>query len=641
VSPVNLAKILFWGDTTSGTVNGWTPGDGVLNASFRDAIVHERLVDNLDPADWGVTRYANVLHIKKLDGSSFTLRSESDRDSAKDSIVTMKDRIQDFSDLPNHGPLGYVIKVTNTPTQGFDDYWVKITKPNGDDTNDSIVWKECPCPGSLTKFDKATMPHVLIRNADGTFTFQEQTWKARKAGDATTDEGAPPSFVDTSINDVFFHRGRLGVLCDESVVMTRPGKFFDFWRSTMTTILDDDPIDVAGTDDVVAIFENAVTYNEELYLASSNTLHRLSAGDLLTQKTVKLTLAVREQINTEVRPAATTRSIVWASSVAPSSLTLDYADIRELYIADSLSKSEPQSISDHVPGYIPSNLRKIVSSPSLNMLVGYGAFATGKLWVYQYYWTQSEKLQSAWHRWEFGDTSQIIGAHFFDNVLHLTIIRDGSTFFESVPCSHLAADQAQEWMVHLDRRVQGLTGTYNATANSTNYALPYAPNASTRAVRGDLFGVPASIKSFVGQTITLNGNTTAQSIIFGQLYTSTFELGQFYLRTSTGSQSVISEQITRVQVLRVYPQYVDTAYFRVAVTPYPEAPTFVKEFSPYILGDALSDTDTVVLRNGSMGTPVRARNDRCTIQLINDSHLPCAFTGLQWEGINVQRGRPV
>jgi hypothetical protein len=233
----------------------------------------------------------------------FSIRAECDRDGATDSIVTVKDRIQDFSRSPQPRPLrvrrqGH----EHAHVSGFDDYWVTITKPNDNDANDSIVWKECPAPGSLTMFDNATMPHVLIREDDGTFTFKEQNWRSRNVGKETTDQGAPPSFVGTTINDVFFHRGRLGVLCNESVVLTRPGKFFDWWRTTMTTILDDDPIDVAGTDDVVSIFKHAITYNEELYLVSDNTLHKLGSGDLLTQKTSKLTLAVGEPINTDVSP---------------------------------------------------------------------------------------------------------------------------------------------------------------------------------------------------------------------------------------------------------------------------------------------------------------------------------------------------
>jgi hypothetical protein len=645
VSQVNLAKMMFWGSSVGGAGPGTWPGpaDGVINANSFDNSVGTRLVDNLDYAAWDVVRYNNVLWIKKRDGTPFSIRAECDGDGTRDSIITVKDRIQDFPDLPNHGPLGYVVKVTNSPTSGFDDFWVKITKPNGNDANDSIVWKECPAPGSLTDFDTTLMPHTLIRNADGTFTFQEHSWHPRKVGDATTDTGAPPSFVGTTINDIFFHRGRLGVLCDESVVMTRPGKFFDWWRTTMTAILDDDPIDVAGTDDVVSIFQHAVTYNEELYLSSSNAMHRLSAGDLITQKTVKLTLAIREPINVDVKPTATTRSIVWAGSSVTSATTVDYSDIRELYIADETQKSEPQSISDHVPGYIPSNLTSLVSSPVLDMLVGYTTNDSGKLWVYQYYWTQSEKVQSAWHTWEIGDGVRIMAAQFFDNVLHLTLNRSGDMWSEKVPCSHLIAEQSRGWMIRLDRRVDDPTGVYNAATLTTTYTLPYAADADTRAVRRDLsmFGMEVPIASYVGTSVVLTGDTTGYEMVFGQRYTAEFELGQFYLRSTSSAQAVISQQSTRVQVLRVFPQYVDTAYFRVEVIPYPGASTMQKPFSPLIFGDALTATDAVVLRTGAMGAPVRGRNDRVNIKLVNDTHLPCAFTGLEWEGINVPRGRPV
>jgi hypothetical protein len=260
VTQVNLAKMMFWGAQVGGAGPGtWPgPGDGVVNANSMDNFVSQRLVDNLDFAVWNVVRFNNVLWIKKRDGTPFSIRAECDSEGDRDSIVTIKDRVQDFSDLPNHGPIGYVVKVTNTPTSGFDDYWVVITKPDDNDANDSIVWKECPAPGSLTLFDSATMPHVLIREADGTFTFKEQNWRSRNAGK-----------VDYRLRSAAVVRGHHDQrhllppwpprrsLCNESVVMTRPGKFFDWWRTTMTTILDDDPIDVAGTDDVVSIFKHA------------------------------------------------------------------------------------------------------------------------------------------------------------------------------------------------------------------------------------------------------------------------------------------------------------------------------------------------------------------------------------------------
>jgi hypothetical protein len=59
------------------------------------------------------------------------------------------------------------------------------------------------------------------------------------------------------------------------------------------------------------------------------------------------------------------------------------------------------------------------------MVVGFTNATDGKLFVYQYYWTKNDKLQSAWHRWEIGD-ARIMGAFFYDNILHLTV-RRGNT----------------------------------------------------------------------------------------------------------------------------------------------------------------------------------------------------------------------
>jgi hypothetical protein len=388
-----------------------------------------------------------------------------------------------------------------------------------------------------------------------------------------------------------------------------------------------------------------MTYNEELYLVSDNTLHKLSGPETSSRRRPsKLTLAVGEPMNVDVLPAATTRSILWASSVDASGTTLNYSDIRELYIADDLQKSEPQSIADHIPGYIPTGIRALVSSPTLSIVVGTTNVADGKLYVYQYYWNQSEKLQSSWHRWELGDGVRVLGAYFYDNVLHLTLNRGTTTFFERLPCTHLLADTAQRWMVRLDRRVSGLVGTYNLVSNTTSYTLPYSADSDTRAViagSGTNFGLFITVASYVGAVVSLQGDTTGYSVVFGQRYTSTFTLSELFLRSASSSQATITDQITRVQVLRVFPQHVETSSYRVEVTPYPGASTFTKEFSPLVLGDGLTASNTVVLRTGSMGAPVRGRNDRVTIKLVSDLHLPCAFTGLQWEGINVQRGRSV
>jgi hypothetical protein len=53
--------------------------------------------------------------------------------------------------------------------------------------------------------DGATLPHVLVREADGSFTFKAATWDKRRCGDGGQDR-PDPSFIGKQIQDIVFHR---------------------------------------------------------------------------------------------------------------------------------------------------------------------------------------------------------------------------------------------------------------------------------------------------------------------------------------------------------------------------------------------------------------------------------------------------
>ena len=81
--------------------------------------------------------------------------------------------------------------------------------------------------------DTSTMPHLLIRQADGNFRFTPANghtytisgtdytvsqYGSRVAGDLTSSP--EPSFVGQKMSDIFFHRNRLGFISGESIVMS-------------------------------------------------------------------------------------------------------------------------------------------------------------------------------------------------------------------------------------------------------------------------------------------------------------------------------------------------------------------------------------------------------------------------------------
>lgn len=670
VSPVNVAKTLFWGDlvpnsgaqepktgggqygtiyTGGSPINGWNiPGDGSAFADAGDnseeSTIKTRLIDNLPKAQWDIVRYSNVLHLKKKNGTSFSIRSEADRTaSSDDNIITIKNVIQDFSDLPNHGPVGFVVEVAGKPSDPSDNYWVKLSKPDNDDNNDSVVWRECPKPGVKTTFNASTLPHILRRETDGTFTFTPATWEIRRCGDDV--EAPAPSFIGGKVLDVFFHRGRLGFLRDESVILTRPGLFFDFWRLTMTTDVDDDPIDVAGTDDVVSIFQQAVTFDEDLFIVSDQAIHRLEGGDLLTQTSVKLALTAQEPIDVSVAPVPTARTIFYLAGTANTEDQVNYSDVRELYFQTDTDKDLTGSVSDHVPGYIPKDVRKLLSSPTNNLLLVLPSGTAGTVYCYQYYWGANEKLQSSWHHWELGSGVSILGGAVWGDEVHLVLQRSGTTVVERIPVKAFLADPGKTWMIRLDRRVgsAALSKSYNAGTNRTTFTLPYDADANTLAVYGpsyDNHGIALEIVSFTGTSIVLSGNHTTTDIVFGKLYDHYFRLNELFARGSEQDGSVPLLSV-RLQILRLFPQFTDAAHFKVDVTPRYRAQKRSKTYSPYTGVDAFSQGDIVLLRSGTMGVAVNAKSDLCSVEFSNPSHLPASFTGVEWEGITVPRTKRI
>jgi len=248
---------------------------------------------------WAVGIHQNALHIVNYT-SDFSI-AMADGVNGNASRVA-KDRIQKFSDLPNYGPHGFVVEVGNSEGTTLDNYWVKADK-GGTNNNSVVVWRECVKPGTVLGLDASTMPHTLVRNSNGTFTFKRAVWDDRKCGDGV-DISPDPSFVGSTIEDLTFHRNRFGFLSDESVILSRTGSFFDFFRTTATTLLDDDPIDVASTHIKVSFLRHTIPHQDYLLLFSDQTQFRLAGNDLLTPKTISIRPLTEYPTPRKVKPLA-------------------------------------------------------------------------------------------------------------------------------------------------------------------------------------------------------------------------------------------------------------------------------------------------------------------------------------------------
>ena len=156
------------------TIDGVTASDDTTNdTTLSTTQVAGDLKTGLEAGLTGFTIAQNgpVLHIKKTDNSDFSIDGTDTQGNTQ--LTVVKNSVQRFTDLPTVSPPGYVVEIKGDESTNFDNYYVKFVTNNGGTQMEEGQWEECVKPGIDFKFNYDTMPHVLIRQADGNFRFSQ------------------------------------------------------------------------------------------------------------------------------------------------------------------------------------------------------------------------------------------------------------------------------------------------------------------------------------------------------------------------------------------------------------------------------------------------------------------------------------
>lgn len=561
-------------------------------------------------------------------------------------MVGIKKDLQKFADLPAYpGKDGFVVAITGTgsgeqSTQPFDSYYVKYTASTG--SSGTGVWKECPAPGILNSLDASTMPYVLIREADGSFTFKQATYTNRLVGD---DDSNPfPSFVGRTISDVFFYRNRLGFLADEGVIFSEAGEYFNFMRTTVTQLLDSDPIDVNASHTKVSLLKHAVPFNKSLLLFSEQTQFLVDQTDILSPKSIGLKVVTEFPCNIVAKPVGVGKNVYFAVDKG------DWTAFREYFADLNNITNDSMDVTGHIPQYIKSGIYKIAAAPNEDILVALSSVDKSKVYVYKFFFANNEKLQSSWSAWSFDSGDSILNVDFIASEMFFVVNRADGVYFEKMPVSLGYQDPAEPYTVHLDRKVQLSSSalTYSAgytTINTTT--LGYVPENGTGKYQAVVQSSVGLIKAgeileveVVAGVPRIAGNYSACSLTFGRKYTFSYSLSTITVKQNQPGGGQKSDTEGRLQLRKVAFNYSNAGYFRVEVTP-SGRPTYTYTYSGKVLGSTSAVVGAYSISSGRFIAPVVSRNIGTSIVLKNDSPLPCSFLSADWEGMYVKRSAGV
>ena len=625
--------------------------DGTERAAYNagtggdvDAIVADLAAD-IDGNTFGTTTFAATVvgpGIYISADAAFTISVVGG--PSEDSVSVFQDSVPTVADLPLQCRDGYNVRIVNSVDIDVDDMYVQFAT-DGSTTYGPGVWEESTAPGITFELDEQTLPHQIVRNANGSFTYGPITYADREIGDLETNPD--PSFVGSKINNLFFYRNRLGFLSNESVILSKAGDYFNFFATTALTVTDDDPIDVSASSIKPVNLRYVKPTNVGLVLFS-DTQQFLIAGneDILSPETVKITELSSYECDPDVEAVALGTTLAFVSKTPLYTRLFELANI---------SGTQPPFMYDQtqiVPELVPETIDSMIASSGLS-IVSLGT--VGNKTVYQFRYSQQgdQRAVSTWYKWDLTGT---LLDQFFDANSYYAVVANGTNVviqsydltqaseegFLTLPTGEKTDVCLDLWTVNPYR----LYDPDDDDSDVTRVFLPYEKvSGGTLAVvilggyiDDDIAVTSASVGAVLyptvvddtgGDYVDIEGDYRGLNMIIGYIYNMNVELPKFFLTQSDGrtAQSDFTSDLI-VHRIKVSTGLSGPVKYQIDITGRPEWSNTIEAVYPneYELNNVNLSAEAI------HNIPIYQRNNNLTIKIIGDTPMPVSLLSLNWEG---------
>lgn len=556
---------------------------------------------------------------------------ETEDGFANQLISGILDTVQVIAKLPLAAPHGYIIRIQGETNSSADEYFVRYD-------HKTKTWKETIEPNTVLGMDAKTMPHALVRQADGSFEFKELKWGERGAG---SDETNPlPSFVDSTLNDVFFYRNRLGFLSGENVIMSRSASYFAFFPKSVATTSDDDPIDVAVSHPRISVLKYAVPFSEQLLLWSDEVQFVLSSSGVLTSKSIQLDVGSEFALGDNARPFAVGRSVYFS---APRG---SFTSIKRYFAVQEVSDvKDADDTTGHVLSYIPNGVFDIQGSSTENYITVNTTGAYDKLFIYKFLFKDGQQLQASWSHWEFSPEDNIMASASIGSKMYLIKRHQYGVDLETIEFIKESTDLPDEpYRIHVDSK-SALTipaDAFDADVHTTSFDIRSAWGGTSPSkgqyIMVDSLGNFVVLPEFTPSTtkVTVRGDWSGRKVFVGRVFPMLYEFSRFLIKHED-QNGTVTEDTGRLQLRRAWINYQDTGALIMKVTN--DTTTYESVLNGYALGaQRIGKTN---IGDGQFRFPMNGDARRTRLTLESDYPTPVSIVGCGWEASYAKKARSI
>lgn len=321
-------------------------------------------------------------------------------------IASQSGYVRQAGDLPSRLPPeadGFIMRVGSGDAAQYYRYSAASTE-----------WLESGAAGSPDSI--TNMPVSIFW--DTTWQLNSAAYEGRLAGDDQTNPRH--EFMQFGITGMSTYQGRLVLMSGPMVSLSASGRPRRFFRSTVTSVLSGDPIEIGSSTNTSAAYEWAIPFQKDLILFSRAYQALIPSGNqAITPATATVVPTSGHEVDITCGPVNVGRTIMYCTPKSES-----FFGVLEM-IPSQYSDSQylSQDSTPHLPKFMPGRCRFAVSSSVASMALFAPSGDLHTLIVHEYHWDGDTKVQQSWHQWTFAHA--VASAHFASDKIVIVLANEG------------------------------------------------------------------------------------------------------------------------------------------------------------------------------------------------------------------------
>lgn len=561
-----------------------------------------------------------------------TLASVRATDSGDDTMVRVAyQEITTSTDVTARHYVGKIVQVK--PTDGGESYYL-VARPQteGGTGFTAVRWEE----GTATSFTPglwfaigtveagtfyvASTPALLASLAGITVPSIE----SRVVGDAESNKA--PYFIGREVTMIASFQDRLVIGSGPVLSMSKIGDYFNFFRTSVLTVLDDDPVEVyalGGEDDKLLY---ASIYDKSLFAFGEQRQYSISGRVPVTPRTTSVQ-ATSAYLGTEYAAPAVTGDLVFFSQHSEG-----YTKLYQMQTGNLDDTTVATDVTLQLDTYMPGEPIEILASTNPSMAFVRTNSDQNDIYTFRYIDIDrgTKRVLDSWSRWEFAtELGNLMGMSLDAGGLLLFWSRT-ATDASGTPRLYLVADRIALLSGESGKPLLDSLRPYAAVVAgaSTRPVHSTSPNVATaydNTVYTYLLGEPtlADVPSLIAEF---------PSVSTGALW-SGYNYDSYYVPTNPRMKDRKDVAIVngRLTVTRVDLSYRNTAGVIVDVEAFGET-TRALDFNGRVLGAINNKLDEQPVSAGSVPVFIGREVREYTMTVRAKLWLPLGVNGMEWTG---------